>query len=85
MKKVKIIYFSKTITAYYLQVSGCIDLNNLMKLHEYQRSTSLFDLRQMSLLFQPYILFFSQKTVGLFETKYPVKASGIVVVVFPFS
>ena len=29
------IYFSETIAAYDLEVGRCIDLNDLMKLHEY--------------------------------------------------
>ena len=38
MEKVKIIYFSKTVAAYDLKVGRCIDLNDLMKLHEYVRA-----------------------------------------------
>ena len=38
-EKMKIIYFSKTIAAYDLAVGRCIELNELMKLHEYQRSS----------------------------------------------
>ena len=44
--------FLKTIAAYDLRVGRCIELNDLMKLHEYHRSRSLFDLRQRSLRFQ---------------------------------
>ena len=33
--------FSKTIAAFYLKVGKSIELNDLMKLHEYQRSRSL--------------------------------------------
>ena len=51
MKKNEIIFF-KTIAAYDLNVNRCIELNDLMKLHEYQRLVSLFDLRQRSLRFQ---------------------------------
>ena len=59
----KIIHFSKTVAAYDLKVGRCIvELNVLMKLHEYQRSRSLKS-------------FFS-KTVELFETKYHVKDFG---------
>ena len=46
MEKMKIIYFSKTIAAFNLKVSRCIELNDLMKLHEYQWSRSLFDLQE---------------------------------------
>ena len=69
----KIIYFSKTVAAYDLKGGRCIELNDLMKLFEYQKSRSLFDRGQKSLCFQPLILFFS-KTVELFETRYHVKA-----------
>ena len=47
-KEVKIIYFSKTVAAYDLKVGSYTDLNDLMKLQEYQRSRSLFDLPQRS-------------------------------------
>ena len=40
----KIIYCSKTIAAYDLKVGSYTELNDLMKLHEYQRSGSLFDI-----------------------------------------
>ena len=36
----KIIYFSKTIAAYDLKARSYTELNDLMKLHEYQRSRS---------------------------------------------
>ena len=52
MEKMKIIYFSKTIAAFYLEVGRCIELNDLMKLYEYQRSRSFFDIRQRPLHFQ---------------------------------
>ena len=35
-KKVKIIYFSETIAVYDIKVGRCTELNNFMKLHEYQ-------------------------------------------------
>ena len=44
-----------------------------MKLGEYQRSRSFFDLGQRSLIFQSWNLFFS-KTVGRFGTKVHMKA-----------
>ena len=50
-KKVKII-FLETIAALGLKVNWCIQLNELMKLSEYQRSRSSFDLGQRSLRFQ---------------------------------
>ena len=57
------------------KLTDALKLNDLIKLCEYQRSGSLFDLCQRSLRFQTKILFFS-KTFELFETKYHVKASG---------
>ena len=44
MEKSEIYLFSKIIAAYDLKVCRCIELNDLMKLNEYQRSKSLFDL-----------------------------------------
>ena len=71
----KIIYFLETIAALGLKVAWSIQLNELMKLSEYQRSRSFFDLDQRSLRFQSKNLFFS-KTVGLFGTKVHMKAWG---------
>ena len=48
MGKVKIIYF----LALGLKVAGSIQLNEFMKLSEYQRSRSFSDLSQRSLRFQ---------------------------------
>ena len=78
MGKMKIINFSKTIAAYDLKVGRCIELNDIMNLHQYQRSSSFLYLRQRSLSFQSEILF-SQKL--LFETKYHVKDFGVCVCV----
>ena len=50
--KVKIIYYLETITAIGLKVGLNIQMNELMKLNEYQRSRSLFDLGHRSLRFQ---------------------------------
>ena len=52
MGKVKIIYFLEIIAALGLNVARSIQLNELMKLSEYQRSRSFFDLGQRSLRFQ---------------------------------
>ena len=52
MEKMKIIYFLKTIIAFDFKVGRCIELNDLMKLHEYQRLRSFFDLSERSLGFQ---------------------------------
>ena len=51
-EKVKIIYFLETIAALGLKVALGIQVNELMKLSEYQRSRSFFDLGQRSLRFQ---------------------------------
>ena len=51
-EKVKIIYFAETIAAFDLKFNRCIVLNDLMTLHEHQRSMSLLDLGQRSLGFQ---------------------------------
>ena len=52
MEKVKIVYFLELIAALGLKVAGSIQLNELMKLSEYQRPRSFFDLDQRSLRFQ---------------------------------
>ena len=36
--------FSETIVVYYIKVGRCSQLNEYMKLYEYQRSRSFFDL-----------------------------------------
>ena len=45
-------YFLETIAALGLKVAESIQLNKLMKLSEYQRSRSFFDLGQRSRRFQ---------------------------------
>ena len=50
--KVKIMYYLETTAAIGLKVSLNIEINELMKFNEYQRSRSLFDLGQRSLRFQ---------------------------------
>ena len=45
-------YFSETIAVFGLRVACSIQLNELMKLNEYQRSRSFFDPGQKSLRFQ---------------------------------
>ena len=37
-------YFSETIVVYYIKVGRCSQLNEYMKLYEYQRSRSFIDL-----------------------------------------
>ena len=44
--------FLETIAALGLKVAGSIQLNELMKLSEYQRSRLFFDLGQRSIRFQ---------------------------------
>ena len=48
----KIIYYLETVIAISLKVGLNIQINDLMKLNEYQRSRSLFDLGHRSLRFQ---------------------------------
>ena len=44
-KKVKQwIFFSETVVVYYIKVGRCSQLNEYMKLYEYQRSRSFIDL-----------------------------------------
>ena len=50
--KEKVIFFLETIAALCLNVAWSIQLNDLMKLNEYQRSRSFFDLGQRSFRFQ---------------------------------
>ena len=51
-KKWKLFFFLETIAALGLKVAWSIQLIELMKLSEYQRSMSAFDLGQRSLRFQ---------------------------------
>ena len=51
-KKWKLFIFFETISALGFKVAWSIKLNELMKLSEYQRSRSFFDLGQRSLTFQ---------------------------------
>ena len=46
------LFFENLIGTYDIKVGSNTELNDLMKLHEYQRSMSLFDLPQRSLYFQ---------------------------------
>ena len=50
--KVKIMYYFETIAAIVLRVGLTMQINVLMKLNEYHRSSSLFDLGPRSLRFQ---------------------------------
>ena len=71
----KIIYFLGHIAAIGLKVGWSIQLNELMKLNEYQRSMSFFDLGQRSLIFQNKNLF-SQKLVGHLKPNFIWKLMG---------
>ena len=51
-RKMEIIYFLKTIVVYDHKVGRCIELNDLMKLHEYHRSRSLFDIAKGHFVFK---------------------------------
>ena len=68
-------YYLEIFAAIGLKVGSNIQMNELMKLNEYQRSRSLFDLGQRSLRFHNSVLFFSE-TVESFRTKYHMKAYG---------
>ena len=59
----------------YLKVGTYIELNDLLNLHEYQRSRSFFDLSQRLLGFSKLNPFFSE-TVELIWTKYYAKDFG---------
>ena len=63
-EKLKIIYFWKPLQP--LVSSKSIQLDELMKLNEYQRSRSFFDRDERSLRFQNYNLFFSEIVWSLF-------------------
>ena len=71
----KIIYFSKFIAAYDLKVGRCIEQNDLMNLHEYQKGQGHFLPLPKVARFSNLNLFFSE-TVEIFETKYHVKDFG---------
>ena len=62
-------YYLKTIAAIGLKVGVNIQINELMKLNEYQRSRSLFDLVQRSLRFQIKSCF-SQKLLSHLELNF---------------
>ena len=60
-------YLMETIAVLGLKIAESIQLNELKKLSEYQRSRLFFDLGQRSLRFQSYIL--KQKQLGDLEPK----------------
>ena len=69
----KVVYILETIAALGLKLAWGFQLYEFLKLGEYQRSRSFFDLGQKSLRFQSKNLFFS-KTVWRFRTKVHMKA-----------
>ena len=68
----KIIYVLEPIAALGLKVGWSSQLNDLLKLNEYQKWRSFSDLCQGSLRFQNY--FFFSETIGSFETKVNAEA-----------
>ena len=60
--------FSKTIAFYDLKVGTCIELNDLLNLHEYQRSSHSLTFPKGYWVFK--VKSFFSETVELFETKY---------------
>ena len=71
-------FFSKTIAAFDLKVGKCIELNDLMILHEYQSSRSFFDPHQKSLSFQTKIFFFFvQKLLSYLKPNTMCKIYGV--------
>ena len=67
--KVKIMFYLETIAAIGLKVGLNIQINELMKLNEYQRPRSLYDLGQRSLRFQSKSCF-SQKLFSHLEPNF---------------
>ena len=76
MGKSEIYYFLITIATLHLKVAWSIQLNEFMKLNEYQRSRSFFDLGQRSLRLQCLNFFFSQKQLGHLDPKLIWKLKG---------
>ena len=68
-------YYLETIAAIDLKVGLNIQINELTKLNEYQRSRSLFDLGQRSLRFQNNF-FFSQKLLSHLKQNFIRKLMG---------
>ena len=68
-------YYLETIAAIGLKVGLNIQINELVKLNEYQSSRSLFDLGQRSLRFQIKSCFLSEN-IESFSTKFHMKAYG---------
>ena len=71
-EKVKTMDFSETIVVYDVKVGRCSQLNEYMKLYEYQRSRSLIDLGP-NLSDSIFLNFFSSITTRLLEAKFHVE------------
>ena len=68
-EKVKTMDFSETIVVYDVKVDKCSQLNEYMKLYEYQRSRSLIDLGP-NLSDSIFLNFFSSTTTWPLEAKF---------------
>ena len=94
-KKWKLFIFLETVAALGLKVAWTIQLNELMKLSEYQRSRSFFDLSQRSLRFQSLMFYFWPVYSGerfraswpsclfLPDLKYNVSFTDIICIIMP--
>ena len=67
-EKVKTMDFSETIVVYDIKVGRCSQLNEYMKLYDYQRSRSFIDLG-LNLSDSIFLKFFFSITTRLIETK----------------
>ena len=74
-KRVKQWIFSETIVVYDIKVGRCSQLNEYMKLYEYQRSRSFIDLgpNHSDSIF---LNFFSSLTTWMIEAKFYVESPG---------
>ena len=68
-EKVKTMDFSETSVVFDIKVGRCSQVNEYMKLYEYQRSRSLIDLG-LNLSDSIFLNFFSSVTTGLMEAKF---------------
>ena len=73
-EKVKMMDFSETIVVYDIKVGRCSQLNEYMKLYEYQRSRSVIDLGP-NLSDSIFLYFFSSITTRPIEAKFHTEPS----------
>ena len=73
-EKGKTVGFSETIVVCDIKVNRCSQLNNYMKLYEYQRSRSCVDLGP-NLSDSIFVKFFSSLTTWLIKAKFHVESS----------